>query len=159
MTEEKTPPSQKAQKPRGDYEVGYGRPPVATRFKPGQCANPKGRPKGSKNLATIAREKLDAKVKVREGGRDRLMSKREIGVTKLVNKFAETGDLKILLALAKLAEETDGPAAHARAVVPVEEREEASNAAILDWFLQSRTTGPTEVPEKSLSAELGEEKA
>lgn len=28
------------------YEVGRGKPPVATRFKPGQSGNPKGRPKG-----------------------------------------------------------------------------------------------------------------
>lgn len=27
---------------KGDYEVGYGKPPVATRFKPGQSGNPKG---------------------------------------------------------------------------------------------------------------------
>lgn len=31
------------------YEVGYARPPVATRFKPGQSGNPGGRPKGAKN--------------------------------------------------------------------------------------------------------------
>lgn len=31
------------------YEVGYAKPPVSTRFKPGQSGNPKGRPKGSKN--------------------------------------------------------------------------------------------------------------
>ena len=31
------------------YEVGYAKPPVATRFKPGQSGNPKGRPKGAKN--------------------------------------------------------------------------------------------------------------
>lgn len=29
--------------------VGYGRPPVVSRFKPGQSGNPKGRPRGSKN--------------------------------------------------------------------------------------------------------------
>jgi len=28
-------------------EVGYKRPPKATRFKPGQSGNPKGRPKGT----------------------------------------------------------------------------------------------------------------
>lgn len=32
-----------------DYEVGFGKPPQASRFKPGQSGNPKGRPKGSKN--------------------------------------------------------------------------------------------------------------
>lgn len=28
-----------------EYEVGRGRPPVSTRFKPGQSGNPSGRPK------------------------------------------------------------------------------------------------------------------
>ena len=32
-----------------DYEVGYGKPPAATRFAPGRSGNPKGRPKGSKS--------------------------------------------------------------------------------------------------------------
>jgi Family of unknown function (DUF5681) len=31
------------------YEVGYGKPPVATRFQPGQSGNPLGRSKGSRN--------------------------------------------------------------------------------------------------------------
>ena len=31
------------------YEVGYAKPPAATRFKPGQSGNPRGRPKGAKN--------------------------------------------------------------------------------------------------------------
>lgn len=35
--------------PGASYETGYGKPPAATRFKPGQSGNPKGRPKGSKN--------------------------------------------------------------------------------------------------------------
>jgi hypothetical protein len=34
---------------RPGYEVGYAKPPEATRFKPGQSGNPKGRPKGAKN--------------------------------------------------------------------------------------------------------------
>ena len=32
-----------------NYEVGYAKPPAASRFKPGQSGNPKGRPKGAKN--------------------------------------------------------------------------------------------------------------
>ena len=34
---------------RASYDVGYGKPPASTRFKPGQSGNPKGRPKGANN--------------------------------------------------------------------------------------------------------------
>lgn len=33
------------------YEVGYGKPPVKTRFKPGESGNRHGRPKGARNQA------------------------------------------------------------------------------------------------------------
>lgn len=32
-----------------DYDVGYGKPPEETRFRPGQSGNPNGRPRGAKN--------------------------------------------------------------------------------------------------------------
>ena len=38
-------------KPEPSYTVGHGKPPVATRFQPGQSGNPKGRPKGARNKA------------------------------------------------------------------------------------------------------------
>jgi hypothetical protein len=37
--------------PAGE-RVGYGRPPLATRFRAGQSGNPRGRPKGARNLST-----------------------------------------------------------------------------------------------------------
>ncbi|KQU51539.1 hypothetical protein ASG72_08285 [Bosea sp. Leaf344] len=128
-----------------DYEVGRGRPPIANRFKPGQSGNPKGRPKGAKNLSTLTLEKLQAKVPVREGGRERRMSKGEIGVTKLVNRFAETGDPKLYLALVKLSE-GNAPAKETTATtVPEAAEEQASHAEILTWFLkQNRTDGGRE---------------
>ena len=33
------------------FEVGYSKPPVKTRFKPWKSGNPRGRPKGTKNIA------------------------------------------------------------------------------------------------------------
>ena len=38
-------------KTSGDYEVGYGRPPVQSRFQPGQSGNPAGKRKGQPTVA------------------------------------------------------------------------------------------------------------
>lgn len=32
------------------YDVGFGKPPISSRFRKGQSGNPKGRPKGARNL-------------------------------------------------------------------------------------------------------------
>jgi hypothetical protein len=61
------------------YEVGYGKPPVSTRFRPGRSGNPGGRPRGSKNrlpamneerLKTIVMEEAYRPIKVRDGERN-----------------------------------------------------------------------------------------
>ncbi len=53
------------------YAVGYGKPPLPTRFKPGQPAKPRGRPRGARNWKTLLTEALDRRVLVTEGGRRR----------------------------------------------------------------------------------------
>lgn len=41
------------------YEIGYGKPPAETRFKPGESGNPRGRPKGARNrLPALNEERL-----------------------------------------------------------------------------------------------------
>jgi Family of unknown function (DUF5681) len=49
-------------------DVGYGKPPQATRFKKGVSGNPKGRPKGSLNIATVFTKTLRERVVINEHG-------------------------------------------------------------------------------------------
>ena len=77
--------------PEKQYKVGYAKPPAETRFKKGKSGNPKGRPKGSRNLSSILDEALEQKVIIRENGKPREVSKLEAMVLQLVNK-AEQGD-------------------------------------------------------------------
>jgi hypothetical protein len=61
------------------YDVGYGKPPCDSRFKPGRSGNPKGRPRGSKNrkpalneerLKDIILEEAYRNITVRDGHRN-----------------------------------------------------------------------------------------
>lgn len=49
--------------------VGYGSPPRATRFKPGQSGNPKGRPRGVPTIEEALTREAARKVKLRQGDR------------------------------------------------------------------------------------------
>jgi hypothetical protein len=104
-----------------DYAVGYKKPPLATRFKPGNTANPRGRPKGSKNLTTLLIEALDRRVVVTEDGRRRKRAKRDLGVARLADKFAEADPQASRLIFATIAELERRPPPEADAQPPFEE--------------------------------------
>jgi Family of unknown function (DUF5681) len=78
-----------------DHRVGYGNPPLHTRFKKGESGNPKGRPRGSKNLATLLEKELKERVVVTENGRRRSITKQEAMLKHLVNK-AVSGDRRLM---------------------------------------------------------------
>jgi hypothetical protein len=76
------PPPKKRQKLRGPatskYEVGYGKPPAQTQFKPGQSGNPRGRPQGARNkrpalneerLKSIILEEAYRAIRINDGDR------------------------------------------------------------------------------------------
>ena len=70
------------------YDVGYRKPPLATRFQKGVSGNPRGRPKGARNLSTVVAAALNEKVLITENGRKRRISKYEAAVKQLVNRAA-----------------------------------------------------------------------
>lgn len=98
----KPKPAKKDQRPAtADYEVGYGKPPKHTRFKPGQSGNPKGRPKRAKGLNTLVRETLSQKVAVRTAAGHRKISQIEAALLK-TGELAMKGNLRALVELVKL---------------------------------------------------------
>ena len=86
--------------------MGYRRPPEATRFKPGVSGNPKGRPKGSLNVATAFMKALREKVVINEHGQRKKVTKLEAALKQLVNKAA-SGDLRALTQLVQLAQDAE----------------------------------------------------
>lgn len=120
------------------YEVGYRRPPIESRFKPGQSGNPKGRPKRHRNVRTVVQETLNQRITIREGKRTRLLSKLE-GVVLAVVNSALQGNAKSVTALMALL----------RAVGMTAEMPEPTNTEpvtqhdreIIDEFLRRRVSG------------------
>jgi hypothetical protein len=101
---------------RTGYAVGYARPPTWTRFRPGQSGNPKGRPKGARNTASMARDALERTIDVAGNGTQRRMTVREVAYQRLAEK-AVSGDIKALNFLLALENEehqvgSDQPDAH-----------------------------------------------
>ena len=82
--------------------IGYANPPKSTQFKTGKSGNPKGRPRGSKSLATMIEDALLSMVNVREGGRVRKTTALEAMLMQQRKKAIE-GDAKALERMLKFA--------------------------------------------------------
>jgi hypothetical protein len=102
-----TPPSLKTDPSDQDYRVGPGRPPKEYQFKPGQSGNPKGarRKPGSiaPYLKALFERALNEKVTLRQGEREKIITKLAAGIEQLVNQFAK-GDRHARRDLLALAE-------------------------------------------------------
>lgn len=102
-----------------DYDVGFGKPPKDTQFRKGRSGNPRGRPKGTKNLKTDLTEELQELISVREGNTRKTISKQRAMLKSLIAKAVQ-GDTRAVntvlqmlnrLVLADEATEADIPLA------------------------------------------------
>lgn len=126
---------------RGDYEVGYARPPKNTRFKHGHSGNSKGRPRGTKNLKTDLMEELSERISISEGGKPKKLSKQRALVKSLMAK-AIRGDGRSLSILLNLMVRVLGVAELEKEGDLISE----DDLAILDNFIarQKPRTGPNQ---------------
>jgi hypothetical protein len=69
-----------------DDNNGYKKPRASAQFKTGQSGNPKGRPKGSRNLKTDLAAISQRSISVRENGKTRHMSQQKAMLLSAYNK-------------------------------------------------------------------------
>lgn len=124
--------------------VGYGSPPEHTRFKKGQSGNPKGRPKGTPNLATVLTRTLREKMVITENGKPKTVTKLEAALGQLAGKAA-SGDLKALALLSKLVQSAEEREIQAPvAISSLDEFDEQVVAGILKRFESTKNEDPVE---------------
>ncbi len=80
-------------------EVGYGKPPMSSRFCKGQSGNPKGRPRGARTRGHPYEAVLGRAVTIREDGVERVVTAAEALVLKLAqHSLSHGGGVAQLLA-------------------------------------------------------------
>lgn len=84
----------------GDYEVGWGKPPLGGRIKPGERRNPKGRPKKPKVGERTLDHFLSEEVTIEKDGRRQTLTKRELAYAQIANKAAKGDERAVKLMLA-----------------------------------------------------------
>jgi hypothetical protein len=129
----------------GSYEIGYGKPPRASRFAPGKSGNPRGRPKGSKNLATVVLRESRQRVRVNGPQGSRTVTKLEAAVMQIGNKAAQ-GELRAARELFNLVQRSEvelGSAASGPCFQEADERVLQSLRRRFDGLITSETSPPT----------------
>ena len=122
------------------FSVGYKKPPRHSRFQPGQSGNPRGRPKGARNLASDVKRTLEVPVRLNDQGKARRVSSQEAALLRLREK-ALMGDPRSLtqfLELAKIFNNSSAVASVGGEALAAEDQ------AILDAFaedIRSRLPG------------------
>lgn len=118
--------------------VGYGNPPVHSRFKKGRSGNPKGRQPGARSLRADLEAELKVEVPVSENGKTTVLRKQLLAVKTLVNKAAK-GDARALSLLFELIGRMRIGEDESRSAVALPAQDEA----ILKNFLERKSVPST----------------
>jgi Family of unknown function (DUF5681) len=122
-----------------DYEVGYGRPPVATRFRTGGVGNPKGRPKKKKTVAEILEAVMTTRVKFEENGRAKILTGQEFILHNLLRLAAR--DIRAINLLFTLKHRYEGSS---ETTLSLEELDQEDRKIIDEYMaMLSANTTPT----------------
>src|SRR6266481_9307074 len=86
-------------------EVGYGKPPKATRFQKGRSGNPKGRQRGDENLLAVFKRMASKRIKIKEGEKWRTITMADAIILRNYNA-ALNRDQNAMGNIIRLAEES-----------------------------------------------------
>ena len=117
---------------------GYKRPPKTGQFRTGQSGNPRGRPKGTRNLKTDLDKILRMRVRIRENGETREISRQEAILLSLFNRATQGGDVRAANTIVAMVLKLNPPIP---ADQPPDEVTE-DDRAIIDDYLNRRTRKP-----------------
>jgi uncharacterized protein DUF5681 len=148
MTKRKGPTATRGD--RRGYEVGYGKPPKHSQFRPGESGNSAGRRKGLRNLKIDVKRTLAMPVKVKGAGRTRTRSTQEGALLSLREK-ALRGNERALNRLLELAERHNNDATE---IGPTQALP-SDDQAILDAYaaeVRATETAPVTTPSSNDTA-------
>ena len=85
--------------PDGSHEVGYGRPPVHTRFQKGRSGNPGGQRKGQPSVQELILREATRLVKIKNGDKIETITKHDAVVRRLwaTAMQGDLGAIRLLL--------------------------------------------------------------
>ena len=101
----------KPPKPPGQYDVGYGRPPAHSQFKPGQSGNPVGGKKGQPTVSEVLMREAARLVKIKRGDTVETITKHEVVIRRLFQSAMEGDIAASRLVLFGLAQNAPDPSA------------------------------------------------
>ncbi len=96
--------------PEGEGGVGDRRPPLSTRFRPGQSGNPRGRPKTASRLRALVAKEFGEEIEATENGQTVRITKLEAAVKQFVNRAAGGDQRAAQFAFSLLADDHERPA-------------------------------------------------